>query len=66
MNENAIHMLKSVSDTICDSFIITTKDGKVIVIDGGNKAETEYFTDYLKNVFGVFFLYYCKYWAFAL
>ena len=31
MNENAIHMLKSVSDTICDSFIITTKDGSCVI-----------------------------------
>ena len=33
MNKNAVHMLKSVTDTIGDSFIITTEDGKVIVID---------------------------------
>ena len=36
MYRNAIHMLKSVTDTICDSFIITTEDGKVIVVDGGH------------------------------
>ncbi len=52
MNKNAIHMLKSVTDTICDSFIITTEDGKVIVIDGGHRTETEYFLKYLKAVTG--------------
>ncbi|MBQ4243968.1 MAG: MBL fold metallo-hydrolase, partial [Clostridia bacterium] len=52
MNKNAIHMLKSVTDTICDSFIITTQDGKVIVIDGGHRTETEYFLKYLKAVTG--------------
>ena len=52
MNKNAVHMLKSVEDTICDSFIITTEDGKVIVIDGGHTAETDYFIQYLKAVTG--------------
>lgn len=52
MNKNAVHMLKSVEDTICDSFIITTDDGKVIAIDGGHRFETEYFIEYLKAVTG--------------
>ena len=52
MNRNAIHMLKSVTDTIGDSFIITTEDGKVIVVDGGHKSETDYFIEYLKGVTG--------------
>lgn len=52
MNQNAIHMLRSVTDTIGDSFIITTADGKVIVIDGGHKTETDYFINYLKGVTG--------------
>ena len=52
MNKNAVHMLKSVTDTIGDSFIITTEDGKVIVIDGGFKTETDYFIQYLKAVTG--------------
>ena len=51
-NRNAVHMLKSVTDTICDSFIITTDDGKVIVIDGGHKTETDYFIEYLKAATG--------------
>ena len=53
MNKNAVHMLKSVTDTICDSFIITTEDGKVIVVDGGHKTETAYFLEYLKAVTGM-------------
>lgn len=45
-------MLRSVTDTIGDSFIITTEDGKVIVIDGGYASETPYFLEYLKQVTG--------------
>ena len=52
MNKNAIHMLKSVEDTIGDSFIITTEDGKVIAVDGGFSFETDYFIQYLKAVTG--------------
>ncbi|MCR5485814.1 MAG: MBL fold metallo-hydrolase [Clostridiales bacterium] len=52
MNKNAVHMLRSVTDTIGDSFIITTDDGKVIVIDGGQRTETPYFIRYLKTVTG--------------
>ncbi len=52
MNQNAIHMIKSVTDTIGDSFIITTEDGKVIAIDGGHYTETAYFLEYLKAVTG--------------
>lgn len=52
MNQNAIHMLRSVTDTIGDSFIITTEDGKVIVVDGGHKTEADYFVEYLKAVTG--------------
>ncbi len=49
---NAIHQLKSVEDTICDSYIITTEDGKVIAIDGGHAFETDYFLSYLQAVTG--------------
>ncbi len=49
---NAVHMLKSVKNTICDSFIVTTEDGKVIVIDGGYHAETKYFLEYLRQATG--------------
>jgi len=49
---NEIHMLKSVTDTICNSFIITTEDNKIIVIDGGFSTETEHFLSYLKKIAG--------------
>ena len=52
MGKNVIHQLKSVTDTIGDSYIITTEDGKVIVIDGGHNTETDYFVEYLKAVTG--------------
>ena len=52
MNQNAIHLLKSVTDTIGDSLIITTEDGKVIVIDGGHGTETAYFLAYLRAATG--------------
>lgn len=52
MNVNAVHMLKSVRNRICDSFIITTQGGKVIVIDGGYKTETRYFLEYLRKLTG--------------
>ena len=52
MGRNAVHMLKSVTDTIGDSFIITTEDGKVIVVDGGHRTEINYFIEYLKAVTG--------------
>ena len=52
MNKNAIHLLKSVTDTIGDSLIITTADGKTIVIDGGYRSETDYFIEYLKAATG--------------
>ncbi|MBE6631654.1 MAG: MBL fold metallo-hydrolase [Ruminococcaceae bacterium] len=50
--KNTLHMLHSVTDTICNSFIITTEDEKIIVIDGGFQKETDHFLEYLKNVSG--------------
>ena len=50
--KNAIHMLQSVTDTICNSFLITTEDGFVIAIDGGYEKETDHFLDYLKKLTG--------------
>lgn len=47
-----IHMLASVTDTICNSFIITTSDGKLIVIDGGYDSETAHFLENLKAISG--------------
>ena len=52
MGKNVIYMLKSVTDTIGDIFIITTEDDKVIVIDGGHKSETDNFVRYLKSITG--------------
>ncbi len=52
INRNAIHQLKSVRDTILDSYIITTEDGKVFVIDGGHSFETDYFLAYLRAATG--------------
>lgn len=51
--ENRIYMLNSVTDTICNSFIITTDDGKLIVIDGGYESETDNFLDNLRQIAGV-------------
>ena len=48
--KNQLHMLKSVTETICNSFIITTSDNKTIVIDGGFSSEKDYFLSYLKEV----------------
>ena len=52
MNKNAIHMLPSTRDTIGDSFLITTADGKVIAVDGGYQFDADYFIQYLKAVTG--------------
>lgn len=51
--KNAIHMLKSVTDTIGNSFIIATETGKVAVMDGGFVTETDYFLEYLREVTGM-------------
>ena len=52
MFTNAIHQIKSVQDTICDSYIITTEDGKVLAVDGGHAFEADYFLSYLQGVTG--------------
>ncbi len=49
---NKIFMLKSVTDTICNSFIITTEDSKLLVIDGGYESEAPYFLKKLKEISG--------------
>lgn len=48
--KNTIHMLNSVKDTICNSFIITTDDGRLIVIDGGYGNEIDNFLENLKRI----------------
>lgn len=50
--KNTLHMLQSQTDTICNSFIVTTEDGKVIVIDGGYETERPYFVSYLQKLTG--------------
>lgn len=40
MQVGVLHMLKSATDTICESFILET-EGKVMVIDGGFESEAE-------------------------
>ncbi|MBQ6863641.1 MAG: MBL fold metallo-hydrolase [Clostridia bacterium] len=52
VSENRIYMLNSVTDTICNSFIITTDDGKLIVIDGGYESETDNFLANLRQIAG--------------
>ena len=37
---NRLHMLKSATDTICESFIYEA-DGLLLVIDGGFESEAE-------------------------
>ena len=49
---NALHMLRSETDNICSSYIITTEDGKVIVIDGGYESEYPFFLSSLKALTG--------------
>ena len=48
--KNEIHMLQSTGDTICNSFLITTEDGRLLAIDGGYEKETDHFLDYLKKL----------------
>ena len=50
--KNAIHMLKSVTNIQMNSFIITTESGKVIAIDGGQRANAAYFLEYLRGLTG--------------
>ncbi len=51
-HQNAIHMLKSVTNIQMNSFVITTEDGKLILIDGGQRANAEYLLSYLKELTG--------------
>lgn len=51
-NQNAIYMLKSVTNIQMESFIITTADGKVIAVDGGFREDAEYFLEFLRELTG--------------
>ena len=50
--KNTIYMLNTVSGTQMNSFIITTGDGKVIVIDGGLRYDAENLITHLKDITG--------------
>ena len=51
-NFNAIHQLTSQSHSQMMSYIIETKDGKIIVIDGGCRCDAAYLLNYVKNLTG--------------
>jgi len=50
--KNAIYMLDSVGGAQMNSFIITTTDDKLIVIDGGYKSDTEKLLSRLREISG--------------
>ena len=50
--KNTVYMLNSVTNVQMNSFIITTADGKVIVIDGGFRQDAENMLTYLRNITG--------------
>ena len=50
--KNKIYMLQSLSDTICNSFIITTKSGRLIAIDGGYAEQSDYLIENLRRITG--------------
>lgn len=48
--KNAIHMLKTVTGTQMNSFLIATESGKIIAIDGGFRQDAPYFLQYLREL----------------
>lgn len=50
--KNAIHMLKSVTNVQMNSFVITTEEGGVILIDGGFEEDADYLLGYLRELTG--------------
>ena len=50
--KNSIIMLDSVTGTQMNSFIITTEDGKVLVMDGGFAQDADNLIGWLKRVTG--------------
>ena len=51
--KNAIHMLMPPTQRRqMNAFVITTEDGRLIVIDGGYRADAEYLLSYLKDLTG--------------
>ena len=51
-NKNIIHQLTSQSPSQMSSYVIESKDGGVIVIDGGTYKDAEYLINYIKNISG--------------
>lgn len=49
-NKNVIHQLTSQSHSQMMSYIIETKDDKIIVIDGGTVHDAEYLLNYIRNI----------------
>ena len=50
--QNVIHQLTSQSHSQMMSYVIKTKDGKIIVIDGGTNHDASYLLDYIGNLTG--------------
>ena len=51
--KNTVSMLKSITDIQMMSFVITTEDDKVIVIDGGWPQDMPYLVQYLQELTGL-------------
>lgn len=51
--KNTLHQLKSSTRSQMMSYLITTEDGKHIVIDGGLKEDAPYLLSYLKEISGM-------------
>ena len=50
--QNAIHMLKSVTNIQMNSFVITAEDGHIVLVDGGFDQDAEYLIAYLREITG--------------
>lgn len=50
--KNAIYMLQNTGFWQIMSFIVTTKNGRIIVIDGGQRGDADHLLDMLKKVSG--------------
>lgn len=50
--QNAIHMLKSVTNVQMNSFAITMQSGHVVLVDGGFDQDAEYLISYLREITG--------------
>ena len=50
--QNAIHMLRSVTNIQMNSFAITTQSGHIVLVDGGFDQDAEYLISYLCEITG--------------